>query len=184
MTLNIALLINTTPLKVKCKKKSLAVSLVLDALVEALKEYIKDFEMKIEQGNDQSELIRHQEMVKTMEAELQKLETKKRRMFDSWEADDGTYTRDEFIERKKMYTVAIDNLKEQISNARQSAPEPINYEEKIINLHALIDCINNKDLDAKQKNDFLKQFIDSITYDVIDYGPRKGGKPILEVFLK
>lgn len=48
----------------------------------------------------------------------------------------------------------------------------------------MIDCMKNDDLSAKWKNDFLKQFISHITYDAINYGQRKGGKAILEVFLK
>ena len=35
--------------------------------------------------------------------ELAKIEGKKRRLFDSWEADDGMYTRDEFIEGHVMF---------------------------------------------------------------------------------
>ena len=48
----------------------------------------------------------------------------------------------------------------------------------------MIKCVKDPDISAKKKNDFLKQFIDRITYDAIDYGRSKGGKVILEVFLK
>ena len=48
----------------------------------------------------------------------------------------------------------------------------------------MIDCMKDDGLSVKQKNDFLKQFISKITYDSISYGQRRGGKAILEVFLK
>jgi hypothetical protein len=48
----------------------------------------------------------------------------------------------------------------------------------------MIECVKDPELSAKKKNDFLKQFIDRITHDAIDYGRSKGGKVILEVFLK
>ena len=53
-----------------------------------------------------------------------------------------------------------------------------------MNIHQLIDCINDPNLDAQVKNDFLKKFIDRIDYDVIDYGQNRGGKPVLDVYLK
>ena len=48
----------------------------------------------------------------------------------------------------------------------------------------MIACVKNPNISAKKKNDFLKPFVDTITYDAIDYGQRKGGKAVLEVFLK
>lgn len=167
-----------------CKKKSCDVQTVMDAFVEALNAYIDDFTFKMENDNDQTDLIRHQDMIKAMEKELAKQEKKKRKLFDSWEADDGTYTRDEFIERKQMYVHQIDELNDRIKEAKENMPKPVNYSKKIVSLHKMIDCINNPKLSAKKKNDFLKQYIDKITYDIIDHGERKGGTPILEVFLK
>lgn len=167
-----------------CKKKSCDVQTVIDAFVEAMNNFIDDFTFKMENDNDQAELVRHHEMIKAMEKELAKQEKKKRKLFDSWEADDGTYTRDEFIERKQMYVRTIEQLKEQIEEEKQSAPKPVNYSKQIVSIHKMIDCINNPKMSAKKKNDFLKQYISKITYDIIDNGDRKGGTPILEVFLK
>ena len=39
-------------------------------------------------------------------------------------------------------------------------------------------------LSAKAKNDFLKQHISLIKYDTIDYGAGKGGKAVLDLYLK
>lgn len=167
-----------------CTMKSLPVTLVMDAFTEALNAYIKDFEIKMENDHGQEERTRHEALIRAMEDELSKQERKKRRLFDSWEADDGTYTKEEFIERKQMYAKTIDTLKEQIKTAKAAFPEPIDYKAQIATIHAMIDCIKNPDLDAKAKNDFLKQHIKEIKYDVIDYGMNKGGKPVLEVVLK
>ena len=170
--------------KVKCGKKSLAAPLVINALVEALQEIIGDFEIKLKQGDDQSALVRHQEMIRAMESKLADLKARKRRLMDSWEADDGMYTRDEFIERKQMYATSIDQLTEQIAAEKKNAPAPVDYGEQIVNIRAVIECLKDDSLSAQEKNDFLKEYIDRITYDVIDLGKRKGGKPVLNVFLK
>ena len=167
-----------------CSKKSLPAQVVMDTLVEALNQVIADLEIMMESGHDNTELIRHQEMLSAMEKELATQEKKKRKLFDSWEAEDGTYTKEEFIERKQMYTATIEALKAKIKEAKESAPEPVDYAEQIINIRRLIDCVKDPDLDAQAKNDFLKQFIERIDYDVIDYGKNRGGKPVLDVYLK
>ena len=48
----------------------------------------------------------------------------------------------------------------------------------------MIEMIQAPDVDAGAKNDFLREYIDDISYDVIDYGPGKGGMPVLDVQLK
>ncbi len=165
-----------------CQKKSLPLDEIAETFVEALHGYITDFQAKMDEDDNTAEIAAYHARMDAMETELAKLERKRRNLFADYE--DDVYTRDEFIERKQHYNVKIDALKKQIQDARKSEPEPVDYTEQIIHLNAMIDCIKNPDLSAKQKNDFLKQFVDSITYDAIDYGRSKGGKAVLEVFLK
>ena len=162
-----------------CRKKSLPVDVVLNALVEALEANIKDFEMKMDSDHNQSERIRYGLMIESMEAELEKQERKRKKLFDDYE--DEVYTREEFIERKQIYAQTIDTLKEQIREAKENQPEPVDYSEVIITLRQMIECIQDPELSAKAKNDFLKQYIVDIKYDVIDYGTNKGGMPVLDV---
>ena len=172
------------PFRMKCKKKSVSASVVIDAVVNGLKAYIQDFQIKVDNYAEENETNRHKATLEALEAELKKQEQKKRRLFDSWEADDGTYTKEEFIERKRMYTHTIDKLKQQIQDFKKNTPAPVNYEEQITTLHAVIDVLKNPDMDAKQKNIFLKKVIDKITFDSIDHGQNKGATPVLEIFLK
>lgn len=165
-----------------CNKKSLPLDDVLDAFVEALNATIADLEIKMEADDNKAEYAKHQAIIQSMEAELAKMERKRKKLFLDYE--DEVYTRDEFIERKQHYNQEIEEIKKQIQEAQNAIPEPVNYSEQIVNLHAMIDCVTDPDISAKKKNDFLKQFIDRITYDAIDYGKNKGGKVILEVFLK
>lgn len=165
-----------------CQKKSLPMDDVLDAFVEALIATIADFEMKMEADDNKAERAKHQVMLDAMESELAKMERKRKKLFLDYE--DEVYSRDEFIERKQHYNQAIDEIKKQIQEAQNAIPEPVDYSERIVTLHAMIECVKDPDLSAKKKNDFLKQFVDRITYDSINYGQRKGGKAVLEVFLK
>lgn len=166
-----------------CKKKSMQTDVVMDALIVALQAYIRDYEVKIESGADQTHLLKHQQEVEAMEKELERTEKKKRRLFDSWEADDGTYTKDEFIERKLMYNKAIDGLKERIAEAKANAPAPVDYQERVVRLHQAIAALQNPEVSAKEKNVFLKSIIAQIDYDAVSLGQRSGAKAVLDVRL-
>lgn len=165
-----------------CQKKSLPIVDVEKTFADVLSTYVEEFTAKMKMEDNSAELAAHKARIDAMETELAKLERKRRKLFADYE--DEIYTRDEFIERKQHYNERIDGIKKQIQDARKSTPEPVNYAGQIVNLHAMIDCVSNPNISPKEKNDFLKQFVDKITYDTIDYGPRKGGKPILRVFLK
>lgn len=167
-----------------CKIKSAYAHVVIDAVTNALKMHIEDFQVKLATGNVNTEADRQAQVVEAMEKELAKQERMKKRLFESWEADDGMYTRDEFLERKQMYTRTIDNLKAEIDELKRNTPAPVDYHEKIENLHAIIDCLADPNQDAATKNAFMKEFIEKITFDTIDLGRGKGCDPVLEVYFK
>ena len=164
-----------------CTSKSIVISVVVDAIVAALQATIADYQIKLEAGDDQSEAVKHQEIIDAMQKELEKQESRKRRLMDSWEADDGMYTRDEFIERKQMYTQTIENLQAQIAEAKKEIPAPIDYAEKITTIHEIINHIRSDEFTPKEKNDFIKKYIKVIYLKVENLGYAKGGKPILDI---
>lgn len=168
----------------QCTKKSLAFDVIMDSVVDALQAIIEDFEVKIKNDHSQVEQLRHQESINAMKSELAKQESRRRKLFDSWESEDGMYTKEEFIERKLMYSTVISQLKEQIKKAEAAAPSPVDFGERIATLRSLIACLTDPDINAREKNILLKQTIDHIDYDVIDHGRGKGGMPVLTVFLK
>lgn len=172
------------PGKFKCHKKSVSSSIVVDAIIDGLKKRIQDFQVEMLAHTDESEAERHKAALESMETELKKLERRKQRLFDSWEADDGTYTKEEFIERKQMYTHDIERVKQEINDFRTNTPKPVNYEEQITTLHNVIETLKNPEISAKEKNIFLKRVIERITFDSIDLGQNRGATPVVEIFLR
>lgn len=167
-----------------CKMKSIYSDVVVEAIVESMKSYIANFSLKLKTGDTNSEAERQRQAIAAMETELAKQERMKKRLFDSWEADDGTYTREEFIERKGMYTQTIENLRKEIAEMKKVTPAPVDYEERISTLHAMIDCLIDPSVDARSKNTFLKSVIDKIELDTIDLGKGKGATPVLDIHFK
>ena len=165
-----------------CTKKSLPAQQILDFVADALKASIDDFEIRKSNEYEAARRADHLAMIARMEAELAKQEKRRERIFDEYE--DGTYTKNEFIERKQKYDIAIEGLKKQIQDARKETPSPVNYEEKAVFLHQALNLLKDPDATAKEKNDFLKTVIEDIKYDVEDHGRNKGGIPILDIVLK
>ena len=167
-----------------CKKKSVSFDAVMEAVITALQAISDDFSLKLQNDHNDQEAIRHQERIDAMKAELAKQEKRRRKLFDSWESEDGMYTREEFIERKLMYNTAIDTLKTQIEEAEKTSPAQVDFEERIATLHRLIDCLKDDSIAAQEKNIFMKQVVGKIMFDSIDNGYGKGATPVLTVYLK
>lgn len=149
-----------------CTTKSVSVSSMISALADALKISIADFNVQLESSGADDLQRRHADLIASIEKEIAQQQRRKIRLMDEYESEDSPYTRAEFIERKAMYTSTIESLEEQLASARASAPQPIDYAGKITTAHALLDCLNDPTIPAHDKNLFLKENIDRITYDV------------------
>jgi len=165
-----------------CTKKSSTYESVMGATVDALQACITDYELKMNQDSILEEYQQYQTVLDGLEAELDKQEKRRKRLFDAFE--DGAYTQDEFIERKQAQAKTIEEIKKQIQESKSNAPVPVNYPQKNIQLRKLLETLCDPETDAKAKNRFLKEIVEKIDYDVIDKGRNKGSQPILDIYLK
>ena len=165
-----------------CKMKSAPVEDVIEGVISGLKEHIKDFEFKMTNEYEIENNKKQHEIVELMEKELEKLKKSRVKLFEYLE--DEIYTKEEFVERKSILTVRIDELEEQLEVQKENEPEEINYEEKIITFNEVIESLKDDSIEAKEKNDLLKEIIDHIDYECEDLGRNKGGNIHLDIFLK
>ena len=165
-----------------CKVKSMHYEEVMNALIESLKAYIEDFEFKLTDEHLIQNEINQKEVLKQLEKELQNCENQRRQLFDYLERN--IYTEEEFIERKGILNEKINTLKDTLQKEKSNQTEEIDYEEKIIKFNQVIDSLIDDSIDAKFKNDLLKEIIERIDYDVEDLGRQKGGIVSLDVYLK
>lgn len=167
---------------VNCTKKSVSAQAMNAAIVEALQTFIDDFTVEIKNASQAEKTGNYEALIEQSKKELKKQEATKEKLFDLLE--DGTYTKEEFIERKQICLDRIEIIKNQIKNLQDHQPKIIDYKEKTVTIQHCIEMLNNDSVSPKSKNDFMKTFIDRIEYDVVDLGRNKGGKPVLDVFLK
>lgn len=145
----------------KCKVKSALYDDVVNAVVHSLKMYIEDFDLKIDNlPETNEENIKSQ--INDLEKEKRKVERKISNLFDAWE--DLVITNNEFVERKAKHTERIELIKKEISTLEESIPEKEEYKEQIIKLSDALEIIKDPNINAGDKNTFLKNVIDKIEF--------------------
>lgn len=159
-----------------CKVKSAFAGDVLNALAHSLRLYIEDFEVKVDNlpAVDENTI---QSQLEALQKEQRKIEKKLAKLFDAWE--DDQISDNEFVERKTVNNEKIEAIKKQMNELESSIPEKEGYEEKIMALSDALAALQDDELDADIKNEYLKQIVDRIEFS------RENNKEfILDIFLK
>ena len=170
-----------------CNCKSAVDFDVHKLFIDALKEHIRDFEIKIAEESNNNYLEEYNKNLEMMKKELKNLQLKRTEIFEFLEAK--LYTHEEFLERKTIITERIEKQEDAIKEAEKNVPEKIDYQERIVMFHQIIDLLeSDPHANAKELNQLLKTFIDRIEYtrEAKDpsYKRSRGGKIHLEIFFK
>ena len=76
--------------------------------------------------------------------------------------EQGIYTQEIFLERQKALEQRRKDLQNKLVAARENAPQPINYEERITKVRQVLELYPT--LDVKEQNTLLRSVIKRITY--------------------
>lgn len=132
-----------------------------DEIVKVLRMAIADTELEMADGKE-AEIHVQAQLIAQLEKKLIALDAQELSLWDK-------YT------QEQMPKHIFDSLREKItqeraegnqalSEARASAPDPVDYQSKIRTLHAAIDLLLDPDAPIKEKNLLLKKCIEQITY--------------------
>ena len=160
----------------KCKVKSVIANDVTNALVHCLKLYIEDFECKVDNLPDVDENTISGQL-EALQAELRKIDKRMAKLFDAWE--DEKISDNEFVQRKAVNTQRIEAIQKQMDDLEDSIPEKEAYQEKIMFLSDALDAVQDEELDADIKNEYLKRIIDKI-----EFSRENDDEFAIDVFLK
>ena len=144
-----------------CKVKSAMLSDVINAFIYGLKQYLADFEVKINNQPDVDE-NEIQGQIQALEKEKKKIEKILDKIFGDYES--GIYTANEFVQRKAKHNNRIEQIEKQIKELEKTIPEKEEYQEKISSLYEALDLLADPDVEAKDKNEYLKTFIDRVEF--------------------
>lgn len=146
----------------RCKLHgSVIIDEVMAEVAQVLQDCIDDFEVRIEQGVDNT-LELHMQLVGRLEQrleELQELEVKQ------WDAKTKGGMPDHVFERLNARTVAeIAEVTQALCDAKDAAPEHVDLQERAVTFRTALRLMQEEDAPAKEVNKLLKACIERIEY--------------------
>lgn len=147
---------------VRCRENgSVILQEVLDEIAAVLREGVEEFEMRIEQGTDNSAEI-HRQLIQRLErklVELQELEIKQ------WDEKTRGGMPDHVFHKLNAQTVAeIEGVTQALCEAKSAEPEHVDLQDKIITFRAALELLSDPDAPVKELNRLLQACIERIDY--------------------
>lgn len=147
-----------------CKVKSAYFDDVYEAIIKALQFEVNEFEYKMTNDFASNETERQLTIVNAIKYELNELENRQENLHGLLER--GVYSDEVFIERNAKLTKQMEELKTRLKEESSKVVDVNEFFEKSIQLKNVIEALLNKEVDAKIKNNMLKDNIDYILYSV------------------
>lgn len=149
----------------RCGTGSCTFEEMIDRVCEILKQCIEDFEIRI--ANDEGDSIKlHANLIKNLEKKMQDLQSKELAQWEAQSHPDESQRMPPHIFKQlnERLLQEKEEVQQALCKARESMPDPIDYEEKILLFQNAIDALRDPDADAVLKNELLKACIERIDY--------------------
>ena len=152
--------------QVHCKTGSADFYEIYAEVCDIIRDCIQDFELRIKDNKDDSFKL-HKDLVNRLESKLKDLEKKE---IEQWEAQ---YDTDEskrlpphiFKVLNEKVLKDKDEINKALAKAKNSMPKQVDYKDELKKFKDAIDVLEDDEVDAKTKNQYLKQIIDKIVYE-------------------
>lgn len=144
-----------------CKTGSAQYEDVIERVYEVLEECIKDFELKLNDNNIDA-VAQHKQLIATLEKRLKELEAKELKQWEKY-TDEGM-PKAVFDKLNEKVLKDKEEIKEALCLAYNSAPEPINYKERVLSFKTALNALKDINVPPELKNRYLRQIINKITY--------------------
>jgi DNA invertase Pin-like site-specific DNA recombinase len=148
-----------------CNTGSCLYSEMIDIVIDILRQKISDYEVQLQSNNDDV-VVSHQRLIKNLEKKLSVLEDKEIAQWEAQADPDPANRMPPHIFKKlnEKLLKEKEDVEKALKNAIESAPEPTNYEQRIVTLQDALNALQDDEVSAAEKNKFLKRCIDRIEY--------------------
>ena len=158
---------------------------MIDAVVGILTKAIQDFDTKI-QDSTSDRVEQHRQLVARLERQYEELEKREIAQWDKYTQEGMPKLVFDQLNAKVL--AEKENVERALSKARNTLPEPIDYERKKQTFHEALEALQDPSVSIRKKNILLKQCIERIVYTrKRKAGNRRWGNPepmTLEVHLR
>lgn len=148
-----------------CNTGSCLYSEMINIVIDVLKQKISDYEVQLRSNNDDV-IATHQKLIKNLEKKLSVLEDKEIAQWEAQADPDPANRMPQHVFKKlnEKLLKEKEDVETALQNAIESAPEPTNYEQKIVTLQDALNALLDDEVSNAEKNKFLKRCIDRIEY--------------------
>ncbi len=152
--------------QVHCKTGSVKYDEVLDYVCKTLKDCIDDFEVRIENEQDNSSKL-HKDLVERLMKQLKDLERKE---IEQWEAQydpdvNKRLPQHIFAKLNAKVLKEKEEVNKALEKAKDSVPKHIDYRDELIKTTDALNALQDPNLNAKVKNQYLRLIVDRIEYE-------------------
>jgi hypothetical protein len=149
--------------QVHCKSGSVIFDEIYRDVCNAIKDCIEDFQLRIENNQDDSFKL-HKILVENLEKKLKELEEKEIRQWEAQYDPDIAMPTEIFKKLNQKLLVEKEEIQKALSKAKGSMPKQVDYKEEMLKFEDALDALEDPEVDAKAKNQYLKNIIDKIEY--------------------
>lgn len=152
--------------QVHCKSGSVKYSEVFDYVRKVLRDCIEDFEIRIENNQDDSFKL-HKDLIERLTKQLSDLEKKE---IDQWDAQydpdpNKRLPQHIFAKLNEKVLKEKEEVNKALAKAKYSMPKQIDYRDELIKTTDALRVLEDPDLDAKTKNQYLKSIISKMVHE-------------------
>lgn len=152
--------------QVHCKTGSADFKEVLEYVCETLQDCIADFEVMVDNNEDNSMKL-HKNLIDNLEAKLKDLEA---REISQWKSQSDPNPANRmpqhiFQQLNEELLAEKEEIKKALCEAYESLPRPVDYKAKVSKFTDALKALEDPDVSASVKNQYLKDIIERIDYE-------------------
>jgi len=152
--------------QVHCKNGSADFQEVMSYICDVLRDCIADFEIRVDNKQDDSIKL-HKNLISNLEKKLKDLEIKE---LAQWEAQSNPNLDERmpthiFKQLNEKLLKEKEEINTALCKAYESIPKTIDYNDKIIKFTDALEALEDPDISAKNKNQYLRDIIERIDYE-------------------
>ena len=150
--------------QIHCKTGSVIFEEIFTDVCSTIRDCIADFEVRIKNNKDDSFKL-HRDLVDRLEKKLKELEEKEVRQWEAQYDPDMAMPQEIFKKLNQKLLAEKEEVQKALAKAKGSMPKRIDYKEELLKFKDALNVLEDPTVDAKIKNQFLKNIITRIEYE-------------------